>query len=375
MLNRKGEKQLDFVYDLFCKMTRYDMNYLYHGDFTPDLTTGILSFAETALDKIGESNKVRKKVYFIMVESLQNITRHQEVPVTAKDVSSFFIIQGINNAYFITSGNTISNEKMRSLRSKLDMVNSLGPEELKIYSKELLEAGELSDKGGAGLGLIEMARKSGNKLLYDFQQTDGGNCFFYYQIKVATPDEAPAVDESYNDNFDNAKALHRLFVEKKLNIVYQGGFSNENVQGVLAMIENGFSERHSNFIQDSAYQVIVEMLHNIYRHAYSFEIDTESKPGIFMIANENDAYTLISGNLVGNSHIESLQAKVDAVMKSSADEAGLKFKQLTKLGGHKPQSGQGAGFYDMHLKTGNRISYEFIPVNEEYSFFVLKAEV
>src|ERR1051326_1826644 len=109
----KGEgRGLRFVYELFCKMTRYDMNYLYHGDFSPDLTSGILSFAESALDTIGESTKVRKKVYFIMVESLQNITRHQESAVTAHDASSFFIIQGINNAYFVTSGNLISEKNM-----------------------------------------------------------------------------------------------------------------------------------------------------------------------------------------------------------------------------------------------------------------------
>ena len=96
------------------------MNYLYHGDFSSNLTTGILSFAESALDNIGESTKVRKKVYFIMVESLQNITRHQDTNTVAEgDPASFFIIQGINNAYFITSGNYVSEANMKTLKSKL----------------------------------------------------------------------------------------------------------------------------------------------------------------------------------------------------------------------------------------------------------------
>jgi hypothetical protein len=374
MPNGQG-KDLHFVYDLFCKMTRYDMNYLYHGSFTPNLTDGILSFAESAVGSSSESTRVRKKVYFIMVESLQNITRHQDAPLQDADLSSFFIIQGINNAYFITSGNYVSAANMRTLKSRLDMVNSLGPEELKAYSKELLEAGELSKKGGAGLGLIEMARKSGNKLAYDFQQLEEDKYFFYYQIKVSSPDESPAVDEKYDDNFDNAKELHRLFVDKKLSIVYQGGFSSENVQGVLSMIEQGFGERDSNFIRNTAYHVIVEMLHNIYKHAYSFEIDSESKPGIFMIATHKDEYVLTSGNLIANSHLESLKTRLEKVTSLSAPEAEKQIKHLSKLSGYKAQGGQGTGLLDMNLKSNKHLQFDFLPVNAEYSFFVLQAKI
>jgi hypothetical protein len=369
------DQGLHFVYDLFCKMTRYDMNYLYHGDFSTNLTDGILSFAETALGN-SESTKVRKKVYFIMVESLQNITRHQEKTAdVSTDLSSFFIIQGINNAFFITSGNRISVHNMNVLKSKLDMVNSLGPEELKAYSKELLEAGELSKKGGAGLGLIEMARKSGNKLMYDFQQLDEENYFFYYQIKVASPDESPAVDSTYDDTFENAQRLHQIFVDKKLSIVYQGGFSSENVQGVLSMIEQGFGQQDSSFIRKTAYQVIVEMLYNIYRHAYSFEIDTESKPGIFMIATHKDEYVLTSGNLISNNHVESLKARLEKVIAMSPPEAEKQIKHLSRLDGNKPQSGRGTGLLDMNLKSNKNLVFDFLPVNNEYSFFVLQAKI
>ena len=42
----------------------------------------------------------------------------------------------------------------------------MSPEELKVHYLEKLKTTELSDKGGAGLGMIDMARKSGNKLGY-----------------------------------------------------------------------------------------------------------------------------------------------------------------------------------------------------------------
>jgi hypothetical protein len=42
----------------------------------------------------------------------------------------------------------------------------------------MLSNSEFSSKGGAGLGLIEMAKKTGNKLDYDFLQFDSEHSYF-----------------------------------------------------------------------------------------------------------------------------------------------------------------------------------------------------
>ena len=100
-----------------------------------------------------------------MVEGLQNITRHQEVKAEVDENSGIFFIQQRDGKYYITTGNVIENDKVEELRGKLEVVNSLDKVELKKYYKDVLTKGKLSVKGGAGLGLIEMSRKSGNKLL------------------------------------------------------------------------------------------------------------------------------------------------------------------------------------------------------------------
>jgi hypothetical protein len=41
-----------------------------------------------------------------------------------------------------------------------------------------------SDTGGAGLGLIDMARKSGEKIDYSFDNIDEIHCFYSLQIKI-----------------------------------------------------------------------------------------------------------------------------------------------------------------------------------------------
>ena len=42
----------------------------------------------------------------------------------------------------------------------------------------------ISSKGGAGLGIIDMALKSGNKFEYSFNQIDDSNSFFTLKVKV-----------------------------------------------------------------------------------------------------------------------------------------------------------------------------------------------
>ncbi|MEW6468362.1 MAG: SiaB family protein kinase [Bacteroidota bacterium] len=364
--------KLRYVYDLFGKMSRYDMNYLYHGDFSPSLTDSILSFAESSLTSIGESVKMRKKVYFIMVESLQNITRHQEAGHKPEG-SSFFIIQGVQNGYFITSGNHVASHLVPNLRSRLDMVNSLDPANLKAYSQELLEAGALSQKGGAGLGLIEMARRSGNKLHYDFVEQAKDISFFYYQIKVFAPESNGHAN--YSDSFEFAQELHRLLIARNINIVYQGGFSNENVSGVLQMIEGSFAEKNSDFLSKQVFSVIVELLHNIYEHADSFEIDAEAKPGMFLIGMEGNDYVITTGNLVLTSKTEALHHRIEKL--NNLGEADLK-RMMSEVREKKEIAGKVGsefGLEDIRTKCSGKIVYSMQPVNERYSFFTMQVRI
>jgi hypothetical protein len=90
-----------------------------------------------------------------------------------------------NNEYRITSGNVIYNDRIESVRSKLEQINSLDKEGLKDLYKNTLSSTELSEKGGAGLGFIDMARKSGQKLEYDFYKMNDQISFFALQSKIS----------------------------------------------------------------------------------------------------------------------------------------------------------------------------------------------
>lgn len=84
----------------------------------------------------------------------------------------------------------MNNDKTEGLKAKLDQINKLNPEEIRDKYKELMTQMEFSDKGGAGLGLLDIARKSANKFEYDFRKL--GDKKSYFTLKVSIPVGSPA---------------------------------------------------------------------------------------------------------------------------------------------------------------------------------------
>ena len=78
----------------------------------------------------------------------------------------------------MTTGNVLPSAHIDDLKNKLDEINHLQPDEIRKVYRQMLSTAEFSNKGGAGLGLIEMAKKTGNKLDYDFVPLDNEYSYF-----------------------------------------------------------------------------------------------------------------------------------------------------------------------------------------------------
>ena len=149
------------------------------------ITDNILKLTETNLEKVEGKSKLKKRIFYVLVEGLQNITRHQnEIQSKLPNQEGIFAISKRGSKYFITTGNLIKNQGIQPLTEKIEKINSLEKDELKNYYVETLKKEGFSPKGGAGLGLIEMARKTGNKLKFDFRKIDDRYSFFYLRRSV-----------------------------------------------------------------------------------------------------------------------------------------------------------------------------------------------
>lgn len=179
------------INDYYSKLNGGDVLLAYKGSITSDLISNVLEVVENKLEDLSEGSKIRKKVYNVLVESLQNLYHHVEnIPgeLSEKFDPKFgiLVISRIGtNTYKVTTGNFISAGRIKNLKDKIDKINTLSSDELKEMYKFILNHQKLSAKGGGGLGLVDIARKTGSKLDYSFENYNNDYYFFNLEVLVA----------------------------------------------------------------------------------------------------------------------------------------------------------------------------------------------
>lgn len=174
-------------FDIYNHMEKNNILLSFKGQITSDLLTSILQIMESKMDNMKEEPKIKRKVYNVLVECLQNLYHHSDdssIDLGDKNRDALFMIGKTNDSYNIITGNYIINKNVQSLKSKLEEVNSLNKEQLKDFYISVLNNGEMSLKGGGGLGMIDIARKTGEKLEYNFLEIDNKVSFFTLKIKI-----------------------------------------------------------------------------------------------------------------------------------------------------------------------------------------------
>ncbi len=162
---------------------------IYKGNVDSDVINHVLDTVEDKMVQVDEQPKLRKKVYNVLVESLQNLYHHVDsVPSDFEDQSAdkygFLVVKKVTGGYRIITGNFVQAENMEKLEEKIKRINRSSHEEIKELYKFILNHQRISAKGGGGLGLVDIARKTGNKLEYAFKQYNDNFSFFYLDILV-----------------------------------------------------------------------------------------------------------------------------------------------------------------------------------------------
>lgn len=181
------------IHGLYEKFKAGELIVSHEGVITSEVINDFLQKTEDSLNAIGENPKKIRKVYNIVVEAIQNLYHHQTKPpeefIKAMGLSerkySFCTMVKEGGGYRITTGNFVRYDVATQLKQRIEQLNSLSHDELKNLYKIVLDNNEFTEKGGGGLGFIEMARKSGNKFGYDFVVYDKTFKFFVLEIFVS----------------------------------------------------------------------------------------------------------------------------------------------------------------------------------------------
>lgn len=176
----------NFVSEHLSKMSAQMVLYSYEGVIDESVTEQITEIMEPHFIEHGIPTERRKKFFLIMVECVQNVYHHQLKSLKGVEgfESKIIVSNDANSNYRIVSGNYIEKNLVDELGSKIDRMNAMSPEQLRAFYQESLAAAELSEKGGAGLGILDMARKSKMPLEYQFVPVDEKYAFFILAISI-----------------------------------------------------------------------------------------------------------------------------------------------------------------------------------------------
>ena len=181
---------MEFDIENWIKKKRTDTVLLEHvGDFTSSYIDSVLPTMEKALDSQIEADNIRKKVFHIFVECIQNLYHHIEPLGVAKSLGGSERVGAIllvkdGDGCRVTTGNFVTKSKEVMLQKRIEQLNSLSVDEVKRLYRETINNSSFSEKGGAGIGMIDMARKTGNKLHYQFYPVQGDPDTVFYSFDV-----------------------------------------------------------------------------------------------------------------------------------------------------------------------------------------------
>ncbi|MBE9517080.1 MAG: hypothetical protein IMY68_00885 [Bacteroidetes bacterium] len=145
----------------------------YQGQLSFSTIDKLLSEFKLAAEDHDISFKTYKKMISVMIEALENVTKYSDQLLCNGDRSSVFCpsckISRNDSLIEMETTNPVKKQEVLSLRTRIDKINSQDSNALKELYKSTITNGEFSATGGAGLGFIEMAKTTGNKLEYAFE--------------------------------------------------------------------------------------------------------------------------------------------------------------------------------------------------------------
>jgi len=155
------------------------------GPVDSDVITRLVEETESKFTELyPENGKMLKIIIHVLVESLQNIFHHACPDESGNEKSALLSVSSENNAIKVIIGNFLPSSKLHIVKDRIEQINALEKEELKTLYKLILSNHEFSEKGGGGLGLIDIAKKTGTKMEYNFVPLNENLYFYILKITI-----------------------------------------------------------------------------------------------------------------------------------------------------------------------------------------------
>ena len=179
------------LYDIYQKLKAKHILFCYSGPMAQTSIEGVGDTLRRNMEFEEAASVTKLAVFSTFIEQVQNILNYSAERISRdgddeRELRVGVAVVGYNDAgdYCVYCGNRIYNSDIEHIRQSIDAVRHLSKEELKALYKERRRI-PMDLKGkSAGLGFIEMARRSLEPLEYSFEKIDEHLSFFSIKVVI-----------------------------------------------------------------------------------------------------------------------------------------------------------------------------------------------
>jgi hypothetical protein len=200
----------------------------YSGKFPDEHSARLIDLGTSVLENQGFGLVERGRLGYVMVEAYQNIVRHAaQLPpsIAEEEGRSMFLMRCHDKGQQVVAMNAVTRAQAKSLRHMLAALDGKSGSQLKELFLIGLQRASGSGSRGAGLGLIEMARRSGQTPGWEFLPLDEAHELFTLALRFgreAAPEQV----------LEDARGLHDVLISGHIRLV-QAGFRSPGVEAAL----------------------------------------------------------------------------------------------------------------------------------------------
>lgn len=143
---------------------------------------GLLSLAEKSTAAAG-GRTLMKRIGNVLIECLQNVMRHGLIEEDGF-TQLYLALESTPLGFQVQCGNVVNTPMREILSERLSEINGMPEEDLRKAYIETLCNGQMSSKGGAGLGLLSLAKKANGPIEYRFESMDEDRELFTLTVTI-----------------------------------------------------------------------------------------------------------------------------------------------------------------------------------------------
>lgn len=291
------------------------LTFLYSGKFHDEHTARLITLGEEYLEREGSDKSVKSKLGFIMVEAYQNIVRHRTAVngSTQGEGRSMFLLRSTATQHEVTAMNAVAETTVEPLTASVEKLRALDLQQMKQVFLRGLQSEERTERGGAGLGLIEMARRSGHPLRYGFAAIDSAFRLFALQVLVGK-------GGAWRGDVGEAFKLHKAVVENDIAVLGRGRSAAGEQEAILRIIERDMEDdRSRSDVRTRAYLAISELLENL---------GTAGEGPMIIFRHTAGRTALVVGTPLSEAAMSRLSAAVGSVMALDAQGLQRRYRDI-----------------------------------------------